>query len=355
MQGRAAGIRSAYYTVPIPTPIRGGMSSAATITPLEQDQLCASIAATIADYRADEIQARTPDDVDRWVRQLDADVRIPILRELDHVLRRTYFSQGRVTRYLQWLRSHAPLVGPRPEEFWCSVRLLELQEPGRSQGAMLEVLRDLHEVGAARDTATTFLYLDDGVFSGNQISRNLAYWIRDDCPAEARVEIACLALHTGGQWNAIRPTGYVEAAKAKTGKAVEIGWWPEMKLENRLAYANVSDVLWPTALPDDDRVQAYADTLPNVHFRSSRSVGRLSLFSSPEGRHLLEQELLKAGARIHEIAPHLNGYQRPLGNSVLDSLGFGSMIVTHRNCPNNAPLALWVGDPWIPLFPRRTN
>jgi hypothetical protein len=39
----------------------------------------------------------------------------------------------------------------------------------------------------------------------------------------------------------------------------------------------------------------------------------------------------------------------------LVTLGFGSLIVTYRNCPNNAPLALWVDHPWYPLFPRTTN
>lgn len=30
-------------------------------------------------------------------------------------------------------------------------------------------------------------------------------------------------------------------------------------------------------------------------------------------------------------------------------------MVTFRNCPNNCPLAFWVGDPWYPLFPRLNN
>ena len=41
--------------------------------------------------------------------------------------------------------------------------------------------------------------------------------------------------------------------------------------------------------------------------------------------------------------------------ATLETLGFGSLIVTYRNCPNNAPLALWVDAPWYPLFPRTTN
>lgn len=55
------------------------------------------------------------------------------------------------------------------------------------------------------------------------------------------------------------------------------------------------------------------------------------------------------------MCPYLNEYQRPLGNMVLETLGFGSMLVTFRNCPNNSPLALWAGDPWYPLFPRKVN
>lgn len=31
------------------------------------------------------------------------------------------------------------------------------------------------------------------------------------------------------------------------------------------------------------------------------------------------------------------------------------LILTYRNCPNNAPLAFWVDAPWYPLFPRTTN
>jgi hypothetical protein len=44
-----------------------------------------------------------------------------------------------------------------------------------------------------------------------------------------------------------------------------------------------------------------------------------------------------------------------LGFTGLRTLGFGSVIVTFRNCPNTCPLPFWAGDPWYPLFPRSTN
>ena len=69
----------------------------------------------------------------------------------------------------------------------------------------------------------------------------------------------------------------------------------------------------------------------------------------------LPDTLLASGLHIRSICPYLNVYQRPLGNMVLETFGFGALVVTFRNCPNNAPLALWAGDPWYPLFPRKTN
>jgi hypothetical protein len=89
--------------------------------------------------------------------------------------------------------------------------------------------------------------------------------------------------------------------------------------------------------------------------RQPGSLGTNALFATDAGRVLLEQEFLKAGARIRQLCPNLGATQRPLGHITLDTLGFGSLIVTFRNCPNNAPLALWVGEPWYPLFPRTTN
>ena len=68
-----------------------------------------------------------------------------------------------------------------------------------------------------------------------------------------------------------------------------------------------------------------------------------------------------AGASIRESCASLSDKMKPLGFGDY-GIGFGSMIVTYRNCPNNAPLALWWGVDgakqsrrWVPLFPRKGN
>jgi hypothetical protein len=58
---------------------------------------------------------------------------------------------------------------------------------------------------------------------------------------------------------------------------------------------------------------------------------------------------------VRNMCPLLKDFHRPLGLVPLQTLGFGSTIVTFRNCPNNCPLVLWAGHPWYPLFPRKNN
>jgi hypothetical protein len=318
-----------------------------------------SISETISDYRAGEMPAPTPSHLDQWVQQFDPEVQLPLLREIDHVLERTYCSRETVESFLSSLLRHAPLTGPDPSSFWPSVLLLDIQTAGRSQSDMVEMFGALvvDELGVALadggGVPSSYLYLDDGIFSGGRVLSDLSRWIRTDAPHDARVEIVSMALHLGGKWYAQER---LQAVAQQAGKTVSLHWWSGVNVENRQTYTNSSDVLRPTELPNDERVLEYAAGLEfPVRLRTGSQVGRQAFFSSGDGRHLLEQELLKAGVRIRDMCPYLNEYQRPLGNWVLQTLGFGSMIVTFRNCPNNAPLALWAGDPWYPLLPRRTN
>ena len=195
--------------------------------------------------------------------------------------------------------------------------------------------------------------LDDAIFTGNRLRKDLEAWLTNDALVEAHVHIITIALHSGGQYYA---NGKIEEAAKKAGKNVEFTWWRAIKLEDRKAYTELSDVLRPVSIPEDTAVQAYVAAMTyEPTLRTAGQDGGNGIFSGDAGRQLLEQEFLKAGVRIREICPNLHKYQRPLGNMVLETLGFGSLIVTFRNCPNNTPLALWVDEPWYPLFPRTTN
>ena len=124
-------------------------------------------------------------------------------------------------------------------------------------------------------------------------------------------------------------------------------------------------MLWPASIPDDAALTAYIAEEQRFPFEPRQPGARWEhdVFSSEQGRQLLEREFLLAGMRIRSFCQNPNPAMRPLGFSAF-GVGFGSLIVTFRNCPNNSPLALWWGDPsalpnhpfsrWRPLFPRKT-
>jgi hypothetical protein len=325
----------------------------------ERSDLLASIANTTKDYRAGEIIAPTPEHVDRWLAQFAEDVHLPLLREIDHVLKKTYLTKDSVVGFLTNLVKSEQLAGEEPCTFWKGVRFLNIQRGGNSQREMLAMFASIleRECGLKLEDCgkepQNFLYLDDALFSGNRIKNDLRPWIKNDAPPEGRVHVVTIALHRGGQYYAKEG---IEQMAREVNKRIELTWWRAVELEDTKLRTNSSDVLRPTTLSQDARVQAYVAGMRfKPVLRTPPSRGEHEFFSSEDGRALVEQTFLKAGVDIRDQCPYLNVYQRPLGNMVLETLGFGSMIVTFRNCPNNAPLALWAGDPWYPLFPRKIN
>lgn len=329
----------------------------------ERDDLLASLAATTADYREGDLAAPTPEHVERWINQFDAAVQLPILREMDHVLKQTYFSRARTAKFLAGLFQTKKLVGEDPCAFWKGAKFLDIQGGGASQTQMIALFSKLLEANCGFEAsecgknAGVFLYIDDATFTGNRVKQDIEKWIAGDAPAKATVHIVMIAMHTGARYYAEQHNkGNILKAAKDAEKDITFHWWCELDLENQRAHTDSSDVLRPVRIPDDPAVAEYVGAMTyKPHLRTPGQVGGKGIFSSDEARQLLEEEFLKAGVRIRQMCPNLNKYQRPLGNMLLETLGFGSLIVTFRNCPNNAPLALWAGDPWHPLFPRTTN
>lgn len=335
----------------------------------ERKSLLASIAETIADYRDGEIDFPTPDHVDRWSRQFDADVRVPLLREFAHTIGATYLSKETMSGFFRRQIRHKEIAGADPCGFWRKAHLLDIQQNGHSQSDIRVLFADalkkecgiksLSECGSADEV---FVYLDDVLFSGSRIGNDLAEWIQTDAPDRATVHIVVMAAYRFGEWKCMER---LREAAAAAKKKISFHVWAALRLENRVRYEKQSEVLWPVVLPDDAALQAYMADEKKFPFKPRTPGGtpEHKLFSSEEGRQLLEREFLMAGMRIRSFSQNPSRALRPLGFSPF-GLGFGSTIVTYRNCPNNSPLALWWGDPaaskghpfskWYPLVPRKT-
>lgn len=329
----------------------------------ERNDLLTSIADTIKDYRDGEIYTPSADHVDTWVRQFDNEVQVALLREVNHVFKETYLPREWVSGFLSHLVTNEKLAGADPCAFWRKANFLQIQINGHSQEEMLVLFdENLREhcgfgIDGCGDAKGDFIYLDDVMFSGSRVGNDLETWIIRHAPANAIIHVIVAAIHTSGEWLVGQR---LKKVIADSGKKIDIKYWRAETIENRKAYKNNSEVLWPFAVPEDDLVKAYLNERHKFPFEPRQTGGKFRFFSSEAGRQLLEREFLLAGVRIRARCKNPSDIIRPLGFSPF-GLGFGSMIATFRNCPNNCPLVFWWGDPqatsgplqWYPLFPRK--
>ncbi len=330
----------------------------------ERADLMASIAKTINAYRAGECAQPTPEHVDRWASQFTPANQLPLLREFDHVVKETFLTKETVTRFLSNLVNNEKLAGKDPKSYWGRANILRIQKAGQSQKEMVSLFAQTLEAqcGLKLSKCGTdggdYIYLDDVLFSGGRVGTDLQAWITDKAPKNATVQVIVMAYHTLGQYYTDKR---LKEVVQKSGKKIQINYWRLIALENRKYQKDSSDVLWPAIIPNDATVQAYVATEKRFPLDPRKPGGALGIFSSEAGRQILESELLIAGVKIRSLTQAPKDFIRPLGFGSF-GVGFGSLIATYRNCPNNCPLALWWGDPeatsgalhWYPLLPRKT-
>lgn len=330
----------------------------------ELDDLLNSISETIKTYRQGELPESTPQHVQRWANQFTIANQTPFLREINHVLKKTFITKKTIQNFIETLITNEELAGKDPKAYWSKANILNIQKHGHSQSEMVKVFKEAlqNKIGLTIDDNVhidgEFIYLDDVLFTGGRVIEDIESWILNDAPEITKLHIIVMARHVGGVFWVKRRLNELIIS---SGKSIKLKYWRIVDFENRKTYRNTSEVLWPTAISNDPEVQTYIGTLgkfPHI----DRTPGHVSrFFSSEQGRQLLEQEFLTAGVRIRSMSNNPKPSIRPLGFSGF-GVGFGSMLVTYRNCPNNCPLALWWGSStpqpgalnWYPLLERKT-
>ncbi|HEV2161675.1 MAG TPA: hypothetical protein VGR52_05520 [Stellaceae bacterium] len=320
----------------------------------------------MSDYREGEIPRLTADDVNGWLAQFDASDQPIILHEMERIVRRTYISKRTAARWIGNIATKPEIVGGNAADFWTRAGIFVVQHSSRSQAEIADLLdQELDRrfgIAANRGASTnsTYFYLDDAIHSGNQARIDLNRCIEQYDIRNSKIYIIAMAIHRGGQYYANNALSQVTR-----GRGVTLEWRAGAWVEDRRAYTYTSDVFRPTALSDDPNVNAWRRTFPEgqeyFHARQPGGQGALQIFSSETARETIEQAFLKRGAYIYSLPQNPDTNMRPLGYSRLRTPGFGSTIITYRNCPNNAPLVMWWGNPtggyplnaWRPLFPRR--
>lgn len=330
----------------------------------ELRMLAQRIAALCTDYKGGVSQ----DDVMRWVAQFDdffpkhrAAVRLPILREMDHVLARTYFSRERARELV------SEFVTARDWD-WSEVNFARTQEDGNSQPDLLrlfsEVLSqeyglDIEDCGAPDGI---YLYVDDALYTGvtllreprgpdDTTHRGVHRLLASTSGARSLAVYHLISYERGERWVSDEMKRYASRHGFK---------WLGSHASQRFMDDPLSDPAPDTLRPRSIQGTNAGFYLENMEIaqpvlrRCSEAGGRV--FSDEPRRSVLEQAFLRAG--LYLCDPDGEGRLRyPLGYTVkgAGTFGFGAMSVTWRNCPTNAPLALWCNgvDEWMPLFRRR--
>jgi hypothetical protein len=212
-----------------------------------RNDLLVSIAHTIEDYRSGEIATPTPEHVERWVQQFDKGVQLRLLRELDHVLKKTYLNRKAVEVFLLRMIKSEKIAGKDPCAFWARAHFLKIQTSGHSQKEMLEIVDSFLQkqcklsIDKCGKAGGDYIYVDDVMFSGNRVGNDLAAWIAGNAPAKANVHIVVAAIHSGGEYLVGKR---LKKAIDDSGKAIKLTYWRISTVENRKYYKNDSEVLW---------------------------------------------------------------------------------------------------------------
>jgi hypothetical protein len=329
----------------------------------ERSDLILSIVETIKEYRQGEIPQPDYRHVDRWINQFDHTVQLPFLREFAYVIDKSFITRDGIIDFLDGLVSNVELAGDSPSDYWSSVNFLNIQKDGVSQLEMLKLFdKSLRKnldlkIETCGNVSGDYLYLDDIMFSGNRAASDLEAWIANVAPQKANLQVVMAVMYSSAR-DYLRRVRLNNAIKS-SGKKIEIQYWCALEIENQKTNRNNSGVYWPTVLPAQPEMTAY-NAIQKFPFVPRNPGGKYDFFSTENGRQVLENELLIAGLKIRSQHSDPKPALKPLGFGGF-GVGFGATLATYRNCPNNAPLAIWWGEgatsgpfQWYPLLPRKT-
>jgi hypothetical protein len=338
------------------------------------ETLAKSIAKLIEDYRSGEIPRTTAADVLSWAQCFEEADRLVLLKETNAILSARYTSRADADDFLRKMLVGLAknLSGGSVEELLGITQFLQLQEPGKSQGAMLLLLNDiLREYGTTvrkcgGKSPRHYVYLDDVLCTGNTLYYDMKRWWeepnKDGVPrsdrfdADQKVHYVFLATHS------------VQHSKVyyrfkKTGTMNRIApqrIWSGISVKNDPTDSDAAlDFAFPRVADLSEEALEYLSELDVEPKDVCRPTGRPkkeSLFTSPEERNRFERLLVTKGLELLESVSTKKANIRPLGFTLPShkNLGFGALVFTWRNVPNNAPLAFWYDAPgFTPLFKKR--
>lgn len=338
---------------------------------------CQEIASIIDDYRYKDRKDNilkidiNKFHVEKWVAQFEDNHDI-ILSETLNLLKHYYFSKENINKYLMSIYGSKDLFGDNLRNGISNTCFLNFQTKGNSQKRLfkksVKLVNKLYGIDISQPdyTSTSFLYVDDCMFSGMTVKKDIERLI-GIIPNNSTIHLVFIAVHSFSNWW-VKKT--LEDILSDNNINLQIWWFKEFQNSGGRNYTY--ECLWPMEYKSTD-INEYVKCIQDEMrqnpqkshrlFRTSEYTG--GIFTSENNRNILEIELMKAGLKIRNFPQKVNNYMRPMGYDNRISFGFGAFFATYFNMSNNCPLAFWWGDAnapsyhpfsnWYPLLPRKSN
>lgn len=350
-----------------------------------------SVHSTIADYRSGEnnIEFRmSKTRIEQWLNQFDLGCRLSIISELDNVLKRRYCSRNQLKVLLAEFVIDLSLQFhfSDPNEFLRNAQFIHIQEQGKSQTFMLEILNEvlIEKFGFELNTCGSIskkysIYLDDVLCTGQTLYKDLSAW---SCLNHTELKSNLAAVIDGDTvlilyYIFLHNKNFDKKLKQFSSRisvefARRITVYYHTRVENDIAVNEAKlDFIFPTEFNQPASVNQYKETIiknadnhnnanytnylaPEEFYRPMELPVFETFFTNTESRKIMEDQFLLKGLEIVNNGPiHMNRNLRALGYSIpsTKNFGFGALCFTWRNVPNNTPLVFWYSmSNFLPLF-----
>ncbi|TKI89913.1 hypothetical protein FC699_25095 [Bacillus wiedmannii] len=311
--------------------------------------------------------------VNTWLNQFPSNQHDLILQELHSILSKTYISKESVIKFFENLMDNKNIFPQRIENY----KFINPQEIGGSQKAMLEIVEGVIQEkyglsldDCGQDIITSYIYIDDAIYTGNRVNRDIQRWANElyDPSLVLQIDIIVLALHR-------RNIDYVRRQIKDVLPNARITFWRCVEFcDDIFEVKKLFESYLPSSeLEYNDETNRYIESVRETRtaaqnekvplLRNNGEPKSDKYFTGLQNRNLVEKIFFEKGVEIVSYAMNPNQNMRPMGYDSRKTLGFGSYLVTYRNIANNCPVVLWWGDlnafagidNWYPLFPRTTN
>lgn len=337
---------------------------------MPRSEMITQLASIIKDFRKDEICIDLDSThVYRWLCQFPIESQGTILSETLYVFSNWYFTQQYIEK--EFLDSLVNFLCEKYKynsiyELCCNTIFLHMQKVGQSQNQLIQMLRSrlYKQYGVLLNTKISedklhFVYIDDGLYTSSRTRKDLTLIINQLSPGSTldtfylvagsngliftmdilspiakrhNIAVSFYRLHCLQNIKTIEKMMECENTAndySESYAASQICLWPDEELKN---VSSISDY--------ESYLSSCCPNPPKYLYRKKPWKNDLGIFSSVQGRKIVEREFLLKGIEIVSSLLHPKG-KYPLGYNLWPSFGFGSFCATDLNISNTCPLVLW--------------